>query len=167
MAYIPDIIDYRPFYIQTDAEEGAIDTTTWGMVAKSNPFAILPEPKEVYKNTWLDEDGDEEYTKEMYYKSLEIEVQFYVKTIGGNAEATLISQIEGFFEKVRDGEFMIFDSYTGLGRQKVRYAGFDEEDFKKRFKSSVSWARAIFTIKFKVNDPTTRVELSGGKLVTV
>ena len=161
MAYIPDIIDYRPFYIQTDADEFAIDTTAFGMVAKSTPYPVLPTPKEPYKNTWLDEDGDDEYNAQMRYESFEFEVSFYVKTLGRDSEKTMISQIESFFSKIKSGEFKIYDSYTGLGRQRVRYAGYSEESKKV----SSSWARSIFTIKFKVNDPITRITLSDGKLV--
>lgn len=165
MVYIPDIIDYKPFYIQTDADETAVDTTTWGMVAKVNPFPALPNPKEPYKNEWKDEDGDDEYNGKMYYEAIEFSVTFYIKTIGANAEALLLSQIDGFFSKIREREFMIFDSYTGIGRRKVRYAGYDAEEYKRKFKKSSDWARAIFTIKFKVNDPITRITMSDGKLM--
>lgn len=165
MVYIPDIIDYKPFYIQTDADDVAIDTTAWGMVAKTNPFPALPTPKEVYKNEWLDEDGDDEYNAQMHYESFEFDVQFYVKTIGENAESALLSQIDSFFEKVKAGEFMIYDSYTGLGRRKVRYAGFNSDEYKRRYKVTEDWARAIFSVTFKVNDPITQITLSNGKLV--
>lgn len=167
MAYIPDIINYKPFYIQTDAEEGAINTTQWGLVAKTNPFPALPTPKEPYKNEWLDEDGDDEYNAEMHYESFEFEVTFYVKTIGEDAESVLVSQTRQFFEKIRNGEFMIFDAYTGLGRRKVRYAGYSEESYKhmKESDSSKDWARAIFNVTFKVNDPITRIKFQRGKLV--
>lgn len=165
MVYVPDIIDYKPFYIQTDADTVAIDTTEWGLVAKTNPFPVLPKPKEPYKNEWLDKDGDDEYNTRMHYEAFEFSVSFYVKTLGENAEKTLLSQVEEFFAKIKEGEFMIYDSYTGLGRQKVRYAGFDEEEYKRRFKRTSSWARAIFSITLKVNDPITRIVMSGGKLV--
>lgn len=161
MVYIPDIIDYRPFYIQTDADEVAVDTTVWGLVAKTNPFPILPTPKELYKNEWLDEDGDDEYNAQMFYESFEFEVTFYVKALGSDAEKTLREQVDSFFSKIRNGEFKIFDSYTGLGRRKVRYAGYSEEDFKKNDK----WSRAIFSVTFKVNDPITRIIFNSGKLV--
>lgn len=167
MVYIPDIIDYKPFYIQTDADNEAIDTTTWGLVAKFNPFPILPNPKEPYKNEWLDEDGDDEYNEQMYYEAFEFDVTFYVKVKGSDAEKTLISQIEDFFSKIRNGEFKIYDSYTGLGRQKVRYAGFNEESYKRGKIVKSDWARAIFSVTFKVNDPVTRITIINGQLVKV
>ena len=164
MAYTPDIVDYKPFYIQTDADDAAIDTTTWGMIAKSNPFPALPQPKEPYKNDWLDEDGDDEYTAQMHYEAFEFDVQFYIKTLGENAESSLLAQLSAFFEHIRHKEFKTYDSYTGIGRRKVRYAGYNEEDFKRRVIKQDGWARAIITIKFKVNDPITKIVLVGSQL---
>lgn len=165
MAYIPEIIDYKPFYIQTDADTTAIDTTYWGMVARVNPFPVLPTPKEPYKNEWLDEDGDDEYNAWMFYEAFEFDVQFHIITKGENAVADLISQVDSFFEKVRNGEFKIYDSYTSIGKQKVRYAGGNGENFKERVKKGVSKASCDLTITFKVNDPITRITLINGKLV--
>lgn len=174
MVYIPDIIDYKPFYIQTDADAKAIDTREWGLVAKTNPFPVLPTPKDPYSNDWADEDGEDEYIgmtdkngdyhSGMRYESIEFDVSFYVKAFGSDAEKTLISQIESFFDKISRREFRIYDSYTGVGRQRVRYAGFDEESYKRNLIQNNGWARAIFTIKFKVNDPITRIVLDGDVL---
>lgn len=164
MAYIPDIIGYKPFYIQTSVDDVAIDTTQWGLVAKSNPFPILPTPKAPYKNDWKDENGDDEYTKEMYYESIEFSVSFYIKTfatVEKTAETILREQMRAFFEKVSQGEFMTYDSYTGVGRKKVRYAGYDEDQFVSR----KNWSKAVFTVKFKANDPITSIVLKDGKLV--
>lgn len=164
MAYIPDIVDYKPFYIQSDADEAAIDTTAWGMVAKANPFPALPTPKEPYRNEWLDEDGDDEYTAQMVYEAFEFDVQFYVKAFdspAGSGEEIIRKQMDEFFAKIKAGEFSVFDAYTGLGRRKVRYAGFSEDGFKR----GRDWARAIFTITFKVNDPVTRMVMYDGKII--
>ncbi len=164
MPYIPDIVDYKPFYIQSGADAAAVDTASaYGMVAKVNPLPLMPEPKEPYSNGWKDEDGDDEYTAKMYYEAVEFEVSFYVKafaTSSQTAESVLRSQVDSFFAKVRDGEFMTYDSYTGVGFRKVRYAGYEEESFLRRS----TWARAIFTVKFKANDPVTRTYLSGGSI---
>ena len=165
MAYIPDILDYKPFYIQTDADAVAINTTEWGLVAKSNPYPILPQPKEVYKNEWLDEDGDDEYNAQMYYESFEFKVDFFIKCYAEgetSAESVLGSQINSFFEKVKMGEFKTYDSFAGLGWRGVRYAGYEEGEFKK----GSNWARLIFSVTFKVNDPITRMKLSNGIIVT-
>lgn len=161
MVYIPEIIDYKPFYIQTDADSNAIDTLNWGLVAKTNPFPAMPSPKEPYKNEWLDEEGDDEYVEKMYYEAYEFEVTFYIKATGDGSARDIVESVEDFFNKVRQKEFKIYDSYTGIGRRKVRYAGFKEEEYK----SGKDWQRAIFTIRFRANDPITRVVYENGQLV--
>lgn len=164
MPYIPEISNYKPFYIQSEGDSAATDTASaFGMVAKSNPYPLLPSPKEPYRNEWKDEDGDEEYTKKMYYEAFEFEVSFYVKTLGSSAASTLRSQVLAFFDKVKDGEFKTYDSYTGMGFHKVRYAGYTEESFKSRS----NYARAIFKVKFKVNDPVTRFGFSSGSITQI
>ena len=171
MAYIPNISNYKPFYIQTASDNSAIDTLTWGMVAKSNPYLALPKPKTPYKNEWKDDNGDDEYTTQMFYEADEFTVSFYMKafdTVSSGvvtkpAVAVLREQLDAFFNKVKNGSFKVYDSYTGLGRKDVRYAGFKEDSFKARG----NWARIIFSVTFKMNDPITRVIYSSGVLTEV
>lgn len=164
MVYIPEIVDYKPFFIQTESDTVARNTTEWGLIAKTNPYPLLPNPKDPYKNDLHDENGDDEWVEKMYYQPIEFEVSFYVKayeTGSESAEIVLRKQIDEFFSAIRAGKFKIYDSYNGIGRQKVRYAGYSEEDFTKRG----NWARAIFKIKFKVNDPITRMVMSNNSIV--
>lgn len=164
MAYIPPIKNYRPFYIQTSSDVSAIDTTMWGLVAKTNPYNALPEPKETYTNDFKDEHGDDDFTDKIFYKPLEFSVSFYVKcfdTEGKSAQRLLHEQIDAFFAKIKEGEFKIYDSYTGLGRQDVRYVGYESEEFKARD----NWAKHVFQVHFKANDPITRIVLSDGVLI--
>lgn len=168
MTYIPDIANYHPFFIQTADDASAIDTTEWGLVAKTNPFPILPNPKAPYRNIWKDEDGDEEYTDEIHYEAFDFEVTFFIKcykTEKLSADAVMRKQIDEFFAKIRQGSFMIYDSHTGVGRKDVRYDGFSEESYKRQTIADTDWARAIFRVKFKVNDPITRIVMRDGKLV--
>jgi hypothetical protein len=164
MAYIPDIADYKPLYIQAEKDSVAKNTTEWGLVAKVNPYPLLPNPKQPYKNTWYDQNGDDEWCDKMYFEPIEFTVSFYVKaydTQPYTAEEIIRNQIDDFFAYIKDGEFKIYDSYNGIGRQKVRYAGYTEDDFLRRG----DWARAMFNIKFKVNDPITRMVLIGNSIV--
>ena len=164
MVYIPEIVDYKPFFIQTESDTVARNTTEWGLIAKTNPYPLLPNPKDPYKNDLHDENGDDEWVEKMYYQPIEFEVSFYVKayeTGSESAEIVLRKQIDEFFSAIRAGKFKIYDSYNGIGRQKVRYAGYSEEDFTKRG----NWARAIFKIKFKVNDPITRMVMSNNSII--
>lgn len=142
----------------------AIDTTEWGLVAKTNPYPLLPKPKDPYKNEWHDEHGDDEWVDQLYYESIDFTVSFYVKAYDSeerSAVEQLRKQIDDFFGKIKSGEFRIYDSYNGVGRQKVRYAGYSEEEFIRRD----DWARAIFQISFKINDPVTRMVMKDGSII--
>lgn len=163
MISIPNILNYKPFYIQTDKDGLARNTIEWGLVAKTNPYPLLPVPKEPYKNEWFDENGHDEYNEKMYYEPIEFSVSFYIKAYDSSnetAEVSIRKSIDEFFALIGQGEFRIFDSYNGIGRRKVRYAGFEEEEFKRKD----DWARAIFSVKFKVNDPVTRMVLRSGSI---
>ena len=163
MVYIPDIIDYKPFYIQTKTDVVARDTQEWGMVAKINPYPLLPNPKDPYKNERHDQHGDEEWCDKMYYESIVFDVSFYIKAYDNeesSAEDLIRDQVESFFGLIKQGDFKTYDAYNGIGRQKVRYAGYSEESFIRRR----NWARAIFRITFKANDPITRMTIRDGKI---
>ena len=166
MIHIPEIVNYNPFYIQCNADEEARDTREWGLVAKVNPYPLLPNPKDPYNNEWFDEDGDDEWNDLMCYEAFEFSVSFYIKAYNsdeGSAEQIIRERVDEFFSKIKHGEFKVYDSYNGVGRQKVRYAGYSEEQFKRRG----NYARAIFSITFKVNDPITRMILKNGKIVSL
>ena len=165
MAYIPPMTGYKPFYIQASTDTAASDTTVWGLVAKSNPYPALPNAQEPYKTEWKDRDGDDEHTASMHYKSLEFSVKFYVKTYAtatDSAVKVLHSQLDSFFAKIKQGDFKIYDAYTGIGRQRVRYVGYKEDGFVSRD----NWAKLTFEASFKCNDPITRMKLNNGSIVT-
>ena len=65
-----------------------------------------------------------------------------------------------FFQAVREGNFRVYDAYTKLGFQRVRYAGSNFED--ATFKERGGTATVMFKVKFKVNDPVTRMTMNNG-----
>lgn len=160
-AFVPHMKGYKPIYIQVASGDGKVchDTTEWGLVAQTNPYPALPNPKEPYRNDWPGEDGDDEYTAQMHYEAFEMQVGFYVKCFNSGtvkAPEVLRLQLDSFFSAVKQGEFDLYDTYTGLGYRKVRYAGYGKPEYLAR----ENWARLIFTATFKVNDPVTRMKLS-------
>jgi len=161
----PEISNYKPFYIQYGENAIASDTrATWGLIAKTNPYPILPTPKEPYKNDWKDQDGDDEYNTVMKYEAFVFDVSFYIRASGSTAASDIRGAIATFFNAIKQGEFKIYDAYTAIGRQKVRYAGYKEESFS----DYGGKARCIFTVTFKVNDPVTLMKLNDSNaIVTV
>lgn len=150
---------YRPFWIQGGSDVSAKDSLAeWGLAVKSFPFKALPDPKEPYKNEWHDEDGDDEYNSQMFYEAYEISVDFLMSA---QTSEEIVLSMKSFFNCIRNGEFMIFDTYSQIGRRGVRYAGYGENAFKYR-EGGVCYA--VFSVKFKVNDPVTFIYKNGDVL---
>lgn len=163
----PTITNYKPLYIQKGTN--CYDTRTqWGLISKTNPYPMLPNPKDVYSIDWKDENGEDEFVTTIKYQPIEFSVQFFIrakKVNNDNPAADIRTNMAAFFNIIKDGEFSLYDSYTAIGRQKVRYAGYEEDSFEV----NGDYARCIFTIKFKANDPTTFVTYNSntGKLEAI
>ena len=156
MPYVPDIKDYKPFYIQTDSDTAAIDTaSSFGMVAKSNPYPLLPEPKDVYTNEWKDEDGDDEYipAEGLKMSAYEMSVKFGMKGDKGTANKNL----KAFLDYLRGGTMKLYCDYTKIGRQNVRFVSIGEDATLAR---DAGGDLLIIKITFKVNDPVTDITLT-------
>jgi len=156
MPYIPNIKDYKPFYVQNGTDATAWDTTTYGLVAQTQPFPEGYEVKEPYKNDWKDEHGDDEYVAAMKYKAFEYTVKFYIKAFPSvNPAKSAVEVLNGlrdqFRAKLVPGEFKIWDSWQKKGYQKVRYVKESVDD--REVTDAEAWM--IFSVTFKVNDPAT------------
>jgi hypothetical protein len=75
---------------------------------------------------------------------------------------TANTSIQSFLDYLtgRDGtgaEMMVYDTYTRIGRQHIRYVGVDEDVFHRQDESGDI---VVFSVTFKVNDPVTHITLS-------
>lgn len=154
MAVLKSLSGYKPFYLQGASDTTAKDSlATWGLMVKSIPFKALPEPKEPYSNDWHDEHGDDEYNDKMFYAAYTMDVTFLLVA---DSQEEIVSSLRTFFAHVQQGEFMIYDDFTKIGRQCVRYAGFTDNAYKFRDGDK---CYLEFTVTFKVNDPVTFITL--------
>lgn len=159
MPYVPIISNYKPFYFQTEYDDTAWDTRDYGMVAQTQPFPDNYEVKDPYKNDWLDENGDDEYTDAMYRKAFELTVKFYIKTVATSND-TPVAQLNelrtNFRAKITTGEFKIWDSWQERGFSGVRFV--KDEVEQRDVNDNYAWM--IFSVTLKVNDPSTAVTFS-------
>ena len=166
MLYVPSIRDYNPFYIQGSGASSATDIlTTYKVVVKTHDYPSFRRPKEPYKNDWKDEHGDDEYTAQLFFEAFSFKAECAMFASGVTARADLNAGIRAFMDYLSGGEFSTYDAWTGFGFRKVRLAEFkmpSEGDFDEMD----GYARVIFTVEFKVNDPMTRMVLSNGSIVT-
>lgn len=138
---------------------------SWGLVLCEAPIQVMSNVKEPYKNDWPDEHGDEEWNESAYYEAYEADFTFAAKKDGYTYVAnTVVSDIRDFISWLNGGEFMFWCEYGNLGRQHVRYAGYDDDakmwsmntgriESHQRIVSTV----LRFKLKLKVNDPVSRV----------
>lgn len=131
----------------------------WGVVCKDFPFKLYGEAKELPSHNWLDEDGADEYVpKELKIAEYEIDVEFAYKGDMGTAN----TNIRGFLDYLtgRGGtgaELKVYDTYTRIGRQHVRFVSVDEDVFVRQEDGGDV---VVFVVTFKINDPVTEITLS-------
>ena len=150
-----DLTKYKPFLVQKMKDGYAVrNSTEWGILIKSFPFDIYPEMKDIPKNDWFDEDGDEEFVPDVpVFKAYEAEVEFIYE----GARDTGYTNVRSFLNYLAtNGLNKIYDSYTSIGKQNVRY---QKQSDAKLYRNSTK-EYIIFKVNLKFNDPTTMITLS-------
>lgn len=169
MLYVPAISDYKPFYIQTG--NSAIDIReVYKVIVKTHDYPMSLKVKEPYKNQWKDEHGDDEYIPQGGLKleafTFKMECVMFAK--GGTLEAAigdLKSGVTAFRNAIlAAGMFKTFDSWTGWGFQQVRVQEFPTPT-SDDYGAWRDYARVVFSVTLKVNDPFTNMVLSNGQIV--
>jgi len=170
MLYVPPIRgEYHPFYIQFSGADSAVDImSTYSVIIKTHDYPSFRKPKEPYKNDWKDENGDDEYTAQMFYEAFTFKaecVMFAKSDDESTAIGDLADGVRAFMDALSEGEFKTYDGWTGFGFQKVRLSEFSipgEGDYD----TMDGMSRVIFNVTFKVNDPITKMKLQNGAIVT-
>lgn len=141
-------------------DASVIDTLdSWGIVCKDFPFKLYGEAKELPSQDWKDEDGDDEYIpSELPIASYEIDVEFVYKGTINTANVYIRAFLDYLTGRGGTGaELMVYDTYTKIGRQHVRYVSVGEDIFwRKEDCGDV----VVFEVTFKVNDPVTEITLA-------
>ena len=155
---------YAIYFKKMKDDALVVDTLdNWGIVCKDFPFKLYGEAKELPSHDWKDEDGDDEYIPDVLpIAAYEMEVEFAYK----GDMFTANSNIKGFLDYLtgREGdgaEFMCYDTFTRIGRQKMRFVSVSEDIFHRDQNNSEYGCDVIvFSVTFKVNDPVTEITLS-------
>ena len=163
---------WNNFYLQ---KIGASETckesvATWGVWCKNLPFKLFGKAKEPAKHSWYDEHGDDEYIPAtgLYMDAYTMKVEFGCKKMAQNRYGThsavndVRANVSSFLRYLMGGAFMLYSSYTRIGRRDVRLESIGDN---AKWKSDGDDEFLTFEVTFKVNDPVTDVELRGGSLV--
>lgn len=142
----------------------AFDTaTSYGIYVKDFPFIPVPlKQKNVFSQSWYDENGDDEYIPTTaYYEPVTISVPFvYVGTLDA-----CMTNIRAFITAISNVEFSFYDTYSTVGRQKCRMVSYSENASVLAYRGtsdspSTQKVKAEFTLEIKINDPVTNITIS-------
>lgn len=157
-------------YIQQTSFDGATYTkgavvdllSTYNIICQEIPFLINPEPKELPKRDWNDEDGIDVYvpaTRRM--KEYTMDVDFLYVGTDANIRTDLKNFINFLYGRNTGAVgslLVIYNDYIGLGRKDVIVKEVSNEVFIAR--NTDPDAIAKFKVKFLVCDPITEVTFS-------
>ena len=169
MLYVPNISDYKPFYIQFSYGAAQDILSIYSVVVKAHDYPSVLKVKEPYRNSWHDQHGDDEYIPEsglcIEAFTFKLECAMFSRN---NTTATAIADlnegIRAFQTALRSGAFKTYDAYTGFGFRNVRLSEMSLVS-SENYRVEGNQARVIFSLTLKVNDPVTHMVLSGTNIV--
>ena len=161
MLIVPNISDYRPFYIQLKTGFAINILDTYKVVVKAREYPSSLKVKEPYKNNWKDRNGDEEYIAEDGLKfeafNLKLDCAMFASAASTDtAIADIQAGMRAFQNALARGFMFTYDAYTGFGFRDVRLQEFPTppEDAYDVWNGNT---RLLFPVTLKVNDPKTQM----------
>ena len=150
-------MEYYKIYIKQEKPDASVVETIeeFGLYCVDIPFKPMSDVKEVVSRDWKDENGIDEYIPAdgLKLSAYDMDIKFGYKgdKFGAN------EAISSFIEFLVSGYVSIYDTYTKIGRQKVRLVKLnDDADLVRGDDGDI----LIFSVTFKVCDPLTNISLS-------
>lgn len=147
---------YKVYIKQEKSGASVVETIEdFGLYCVDIPFKPAGDVKDIVSRDWKDENGVDEYIPAdgLRMSAYEIDVKFGYKgdKLGANkAISSLLSCLTA-------GYVSIYDTYTGIGRQKVRLVKLnDNAELVRDDDGDI----LIFSVTLKVCDPITNISLS-------
>ena len=144
-------------YIKQDKSGASVVETIedFGLYCVDIPFKPAGDVKDIVSRDWKDENGVDEYIPAdgLKMSAYDIDVKFGYKgdKFGAN------KAINSLLSYLATGYVSIYDTYTGIGRQKVRLVKLnDNADIVRDDDGDI----LIFSVTLKVCDPITNISLS-------
>ena len=161
---------YKRFLVQKEnpylndgvtANDTAVhDSDEWGIRIMDVPFKVKGEAKDVPENDWKDGHGTEAFLPD------ELPVSSYDTTaslVFKGAKGTAGTKIKGFLDYLANGGyFKMYVEEFRMGRQHVRYSGYDPaaEYIEDDDDSADGEDIVTFKLKLRVDDPETQITLT-------
>ena len=136
--------------------------TKYNIYVQDFPFIPVPiKQKNVFSQSWYDENGDDEYLPATpTYEPIIITIPFVYKGLLNTA----ITNIQSFIAELQGVEFKMYDTYSKVGRQKCRLVSYDDSKstmVRQGYAESDATQKvlAAFALEIKINDPVTNITL--------
>ena len=114
--------------------------------------------KEPYKESWKDEDGDDEFCPErLFFESYDITLGIVVKESCRAASARNMA-LQLVMALSSDNPLLILDGNSGIGWVGARFAGCSDTEYCTMDTNKGLESVMTFSLKFKVNNPTDSVQ---------
>lgn len=165
-------MQYDKVYLQKETDGAKVKETVsaFDIYCADIPFTIAEKAKSLTTRDWNDEDGTDAYVPPtLKMDGYDIAVQFCCK---GDRDSSN-KKIRAFLDYLtgRDGSgvyLKIYDSYTEIGRQHVRFIELDD---KAELVRDNDGDILVFSVKFTVDDPVTdivpEINISNGKIINL
>lgn len=144
-------------YIKQDKSGASVVETIedFGLYCVDIPFKPAGDMKDIVSRDWKDENGVDEYIPAdgLKMSAYEIDVKFGYK----GAKFGANKAISSLLSYLTTGYVSIYDTYTGIGRQKVRLVKLnDNADIVRDDDGDI----LVFSVTLKVCDPITNIKLT-------
>lgn len=150
-------MEYHEIYIR-DTSGTMFRASEYGIYAVDVPYIDRPTAKEPYKNEWHDEDGDDEYTEQLFFEAQEYEFTC------GYKQFNMIDRTHDFEKELAQALGTLFYDIDAIyfecghwGRKNVRLIGVATDAYV--FEDGSGQSILTFKVKLKINDPMTRIKL--------
>lgn len=147
---------YKRLLIQKGSDAVRDTAAFWGIYASKTPYIPFPpKPKNAEEQEWKDQNGKERFFPTTpRYNSAEFKVQFVIK----GSRAIVKSRIKDFCTYISNSYISIYDEHTGIGRQKVVFTGYDENNYG--FEIDGETIVVNFLANFECDDVLTDITLT-------
>lgn len=150
-------MDFYKVYMKQEKSGASVVETIerFGLYCVEIPFKPVSDVKEITSRKWYDEDGLDEYipTDGLKLSDYDIDIKFGYKGDKFGANTAVNSLVSYLLE----GYVSLYDTYTRIGRQHVRFAKLnDNAELVRDGDGDI----LIFSVTMRVCDPKTNITLS-------
>lgn len=151
-----DIENYKGFYLQKETDAVKESNAEWNIVVQKFDWAMgIRKPKEYVSTDWRDQDGKDTFVpQQLKFKANQIKITFLYM----GEFMTFWNKYTEFTDYLAGGgDFKMQETFSGIGRQKVRWTDSEAPDMITQ--NEKEGDKFTFALTFEIDDPVTNIVL--------